>query len=191
MIVTPDSELDAINEILTAIGSSPVNSLEDDANADVINARSMLYRVSREVQSKGYLFNTEYEVELLPDFYTKKIQFPNSFIRVISNRGNYVRRDGFFFDLTERTFKFPDGITLSTLVREVNFEDLPEAARKMITARAARIFQARYLSAQELDAELQQAESQAQGDLLDYELETSGYNIYSNDAFVQQQIQRN
>ena len=191
MIVTPDSELDAINEILTAIGSSPVNSLEDDANADVINARSMLYRVSREVQSKGYLFNTEYEVELLPDFYTKKIQFPNSFIRVIGNSGNYVRRDGFFFDLTERTFKFPDGITLSTLVREVNFEDLPEAARKMITARAARIFQARYLSAQELDAELQQAESQAQGDLLDYELETSGYNIYSNDAFVQQQIQRN
>ena len=191
MIVTPDSELDAINEILTAIGSSPVNSLEDDANVDVINARSMLYRVSREVQSKGYLFNTEYEVELLPDFYTKKIQFPNSFIRVIGSRGNYVRRDGFFFDLTERTFKFPDGITLSTLVREVNFEDLPEAARKMITARAARIFQARYLSAQELDAELQQAESQAQGDLLDYELETSGYNIYSNDAFVQQQIQRN
>ena len=191
MIVTPDSELDAINEILTAIGSSPVNSLEDDANADVINARSMLYRVSREVQSKGYLFNTEYEVELLPDFYTKKIQFPNSFIRVIGNSGNYVRRDGFFFDLTERTFKFPDGITLSTLVREVNFEDLPEAARKMITARAARIFQARYLSAQELDAELQLAESQAQGDLLDYELETSGYNIYSNDAFVQQQIQRN
>lgn len=191
MIVTPDSELDAINEILTAIGSSPVNSLEDDANADVINARSMLYRVSREVQSKGYLFNTEYEVELLPDFYTKKIQFPNSFIRVIGNRGNYVRRDGFFFDLTERTSKFPDGITLSTLVREVNFEDLPEAARKMITARSARIFQARYLSAQELDAELQQAESQAQGDLLDYELETSGYNIYSNDAFVQQQIQRN
>ena len=191
MIVTPDSELDAINEILTAIGSSPVNSLEDDANADVINARSMLYRVSREVQSKGYLFNTEYEVELLPDFYTKKIQFPNSFIRVIGSRGNYVRRDGFFFDLTERTFKFPDGITLSTLVREVNFEDLPEVARKMITARAARIFQARYLSAQELDAELQQAESQAQGDLLDYELETSGYNIYSNDAFVQQQIQRN
>ena len=191
MIVTPDSELDAINEILTAIGSCPVNSLEDDANADVINARSMLYRVSREVQSKGYLFNTEYEVELLPDFYTKKIQFPNSFIRVIGNSGNYVRRDGFFFDLTERTFKFPDGITLSTLVREVNFEDLPEAARKMITARAARIFQARYLSAQELDVELQLAESQAQGDLLDYELETSGYNIYSNDAFVQQQIQRN
>lgn len=191
MIVTPDSELDAINEILTAIGSSPVNSLEDDANADVINARSMLYRVSREVQSKGYLFNTEYEVELLPDFYTKKIQFPNSFIRVIGNSGNYVRRDGFFFDLTERTFKFPDGITLSTLVREVNFEDLPEAARKMITARSARIFQARYLSVQELDAELQQAESQAQGDLLDYELETSGYNVYSNDAFVQQQIQRN
>ena len=59
MIVTPDSELDAINEILTAIGSSPVNSLEDDANADVINARSMLYRVSREVQSAGYLSNTE------------------------------------------------------------------------------------------------------------------------------------
>ena len=32
MIVTPSNKLDAVNEILSAVGSSPVNSLEDELN---------------------------------------------------------------------------------------------------------------------------------------------------------------
>ncbi len=39
MIITPSNELDAVNEILSSVGSSPVNSLEDDLNVDVLNAK--------------------------------------------------------------------------------------------------------------------------------------------------------
>ena len=49
MIVTPSTELDAVNEILSSVGSSPVNSLEDDANVDVLNAVRILKAVSQEL----------------------------------------------------------------------------------------------------------------------------------------------
>ena len=42
MIVTPSNKLDAVNEILSAVGSSPVNSLEDELNVDVLNAVRIL-----------------------------------------------------------------------------------------------------------------------------------------------------
>ena len=67
MIVTPSNKLDAVNEILSAVGSSPVNSLEDELNVDVLNAVRILDSVSKEIQSRGWDFNIEGSVALLPD----------------------------------------------------------------------------------------------------------------------------
>ena len=67
MIITPSNELDAVNEILSSVGSSPVNSLEDDLNVDVLNAKRILKATSIEIQSRGYKFNTLNNVYLKPD----------------------------------------------------------------------------------------------------------------------------
>ena len=84
MIITPQDELDAVNEILSSIGSSPVSSLEDDSNIDVINAKRILNGVSQEIQSRGWFFNTLEMILLDPEDNRNgklNVPCPNSYLR--------------------------------------------------------------------------------------------------------------
>ena len=62
--------------------------------------------------------------------------------------------------------------------------------RKYITVRAARVFQMRYLTSGEIDNHLQIEESSAYADIVDYELMTGNYNVFNDDQYISQQIQR-
>lgn len=190
MIVTPSTELDAVNEILSSVGSSPVNSLEDDANVDVLNAVRILKAVSQEIQSRGYSFNTLTSVTLKPDYFTNKVAYGRDFLRVVSTSYKFVSREGYFYDLDSGNLEFPEGITLDELVRELPFEELPQVFRKYITVRASRVFQMRYLTSSDIDAHLQLEESAAYADIVDYELTDGNYNILNDDQFISQQTQR-
>ena len=52
------TELDAVNQILSAVGQAPVTTL-DLQNPEVYTTLQTLRNVSREVQSEGWNFNTE------------------------------------------------------------------------------------------------------------------------------------
>lgn len=190
MIVTPSNKLDAVNEILSAVGSSPVNSLEDELNVDVLNAVRILDSVSKEIQSRGWDFNIEDSVALLPDDDTNLVPCPNNYLRFVSSGYKLIRRSGYFFDILSQTNEFPEGLTLDTLVRELDFEELPEVFRKFITCRAARIFQMRYLTSDDLNKHLMTEESSAYADIIDYDLTTGNYNILNDDQYISQYIQR-
>lgn len=190
MIVTPSNKLDAVNEILSAVGSSPVNSLEDELNVDVLNAVRILESVSKEIQSRGWDFNIEGSVALLPDDDTNLVPCPNNYLRFVSSGYKLIRRSGYFFDILSQTNEFPEGLTLDTLVRGLDFEELPEVFRKFITCRAARIFQMRYLTSDDLNKHLMTEESSAYADIIDYDLTTGNYNILNDDQYISQYIQR-
>lgn len=190
MIVTPSNKLDAVNEVLSAVGSSPVNSLEDELNVDVLNAVRILDSVSKEVQSRGWDFNIEDSVALLPDDDTNLVPCPNNYLRFVSSGYKLIRRSGYFFDILSQTNEFPEGLTLDTLVRGLDFEELPEVFRKFITCRAARIFQMRYLTSDDLNKHLMTEESSAYADIIDYDLTTGNYNILNDDQYISQYIQR-
>lgn len=190
MIVTPSNKLDAVNEILSAVGSSPVNSLEDELNVDVLNAVRILDSVSKEIQSRGWDFNIEDSVALLPDDDTNLVPCPNNYLRFVSSGYKLIRRSGYFFDILSQTNEFPEGLTLDTLVRGLDFEELPEVFRKFITCRAARIFQMRYLTSDALNKHLMTEESSAYADIIDYDLTTGNYNILNDDQYISQYIQR-
>lgn len=190
MIITPSNELDAVNEILSSVGSSPVNSLEDDLNVDVLNAKRILKATSIEIQSRGYKFNTLNNVYLQPDSDTGFVPYARDYIRVFSTGYKLVDRSGYFFDIETNTNEFPNGLTVGELVKELPFEELPNVFRKYITARSARIFQMRYLTSADIDAHLQLEESAAYADVVDYELMTGNYNVFNDDQFISQQIQR-
>jgi hypothetical protein len=190
MIVTPSNKLDAVNEILSAVGSSPVNSLEDELNVDVLNAARILDSVSKEIQSRGWDFNIEDSVALLPDDDTNLVPCPNNYLRFVSSGYKLIRRSGYFFDILSQTNEFPEGLTLDTLVRGLDFEELPEVFRKYITCRAARIFQMRYLTSDDLNKHLMTEESSAYADIIDYDLTTGNYNILNDDQYISQYIQR-
>lgn len=181
-ILTPQSELEAVNEILSSIGSSPVDTLDESLDVDVINAKRLLEATSREIQSRGWYFNTEDSVTLQPDTDSNRVPCPENYLVFYSDGYQLVRQSGYFFDIASRTSEFPNGLTV-TLIRYLQFDELPEAFRKYITVRTARLFQMRFLGAQELDVSLQFAESEAYSAIVDFDLKTGNYNIYNDDTF--------
>lgn len=190
MILTPVTLLDAVNEVLSAIGASPVNTIEGDSNIEVINAKRILEAVSYEIQAKGWDFNTEEGVVLKPDLEKGYVPCPPEFLRYFAEGYKLIQRDGYFYDTLTQSNIFEEGLTLDTLVRKLEFQELPAIFRKYVTARAAKIYQSRFLGSTELDQSLSIAESEAYADVIDYELTSGSYNIYEDDTTISQNIQR-
>lgn len=153
------TKLEAINEILSSIGSAPVNSLSSNVTRDVSMAINILDNTSRDVQSQGWSFNTEYNVKYYPDssgniFIDTDVLFADD----VDNIG-VVARGVQLYDTVNNTYIFSGPVSLN-IVRYLDFEKLPQVARAYIAARAATIFQDRvqgsgiqhnFLKAKELD----------------------------------------
>ena len=107
-VLTPQSELEAVNEILSSIGSNPVDSLENSLDVDVLNAKRILSSVSREVQSRGWFFNTEDNITLLPDADDGLVPCPENYLQFYSKGYQLIRRNGYFYDIASQT-DFPQG----------------------------------------------------------------------------------
>ncbi len=145
------TQLDAVNEMLTAVQLMPVSSLNVATNSDVNIAIDVLSSVHREVETKGWWFNSNYRVAYAPSGGT--IPIPSNVVSLRSARGNLVgpaesrevvERNGFLYDVGNNTSIFSTSVYLDTIISQA-FEDLPESARRYITIRAARIFQTKIL----------------------------------------------
>jgi hypothetical protein len=178
-------ELAAVNDMLSAIGESPVNTLEGDANADVSNCRRILNGVNIEVQSKGWTFNIEEDATLTPDVFSKLINWLPDFLSVKSTGGAsvYTNRGGYVYDRTAKVDQFTDPITV-VLVRLRDFGEMPVQFRTYIVAKAARRFNIRFFGAAEIEASLQLEESDAWQAVQEFELEYGNFNMMDGDAWV-------
>lgn len=184
-------ELAAVNDMLSAIGESPVNTLEGDANADVANCRRILNGVNIEVQSKGWTFNIEEDATLTPDVFSKLINWLPDFLSVKATSGVtvYTNRGGYVYDRTAKTDEFADPITVS-LIRMRGFEEMPVQFRTYIVAKAARRFNIRFFGAAEIEASLQLEEQDAWQAVQEFELEYGNFNMLDGDAFVAGRLTR-
>ncbi|WP_251454843.1 hypothetical protein [Veillonella intestinalis] len=180
MILTPLTPLDAINEILSAIGEAPVDTIEDSGNVDVENAYRILTSVNRQVQLDGYTFNTIESYLLSPDTFTHEIAWDSTLLRVKTTDGSILRnRGGIVYDITNNTDKFTNAIEVSAVVL-VEFEELPEAFRDYITARSARVFASRYLGDEAMTQQLHMEEQNARMGVFNYELEIEQPSMANN-----------
>ncbi|AZC49490.1 Phage tail fiber protein [Pseudomonas chlororaphis subsp. piscium] len=186
MVITPATELDAINEIIGIIGQAPINSLEDEADIDSLNAQRILQGVSRELQSKGWSWNIE-ATNLSPDATTQKITFRDDWLRL--EGASVVRREGYLYDLSNQTNLFKASVSVD-IVRLIDFVDLPEVVRKYVTTKATKIFQARSVGAAELDREAREELQEAYQTLMEYELDFGAYNQIDSDPFIQTAMSR-
>lgn len=185
MNVESGEELAAVNDILAAIGEPPVSTLEGDANADVANARRILNKVNRSIQSRGWTFNIEEGITLLPDVFSQMIPYSSDYLSMLSNGGQsqYVNRGGYVYDRTARTDRFPNGIVVN-LIRLREFDEMPECFRHLIVTKAARQFNSRFFGAPEVDGTLQEEEVDAKNACFEYELDYGNYNMLDGDAFT-------
>ena len=187
MPLTATSKLESVNTMLTAIGEIPVSSITSATTNDVSIAISILESTSREVQSRGWFFNTDLNYSLVPNN-NNEIELPANTLRVelegSSRSKNYVERNRKLYDRYKNTFTISDSVKV-TIVFYLEFENIPEVARQYITIRAARIFQDRMLVSSELHKfheidELQayMALKEAEGDIGRHNILTGNYDVY-------------
>lgn len=149
-------KLDAVNVLLSAIGEAPVNDLTVSESVDVANATATLNEIQLAVLSRGWAWNTEERYPLAKDN-RGKIALPDTALRVRSaywpdsNTGPRVsERARKLYDRDNHTFVFTQDIEVD-LVVYLEWEDMPEMARRYITIRAAKQMQGRFQGSQTVD----------------------------------------
>ena len=185
-MLSPTTELEAINTMLSTIGESPVNAVEDTGNVDVVIARQILQTASREVQARGWHFNTEKNYTITPDS-EGYLVLPNTVLKVDTvypdSSKDVVVRGSRLYDREKHTYVFTDAVKVDMTIL-LTFEELPEVARNYVTIRASRIFQERVVGSDTLHAFNSQDEARAMVSLMEYEADTADLNILSGNYSV-------
>ena len=168
-------------------GETPLNSLTGALPLDAEVAQKILYKTSRKVQSKGWHFNTECNLPLVPN-QDSEIELATTILKIdVDNRRytgiNPVQRGGKLYDTQNRTFTFSDTL-YAEAIYFLPFTELPEQAREYITIKAGRIFQKRFVGSDLIDAFTREDEFEALADLRDAHLETGDYNILSQSGGI-------
>jgi len=151
--ITPTTELQAVNTLLSIIGEAPVSSITGNTGVDVSIALQILDETNVEVQSRGWHFNTEAEVKLALD-QNSKIPVGSNVIQIDTSKDyrteyDITFRNGFLYDLKNKTDVFTSDPQVDKVLVQ-QFEHIPEYARRYIVVKASRRFAARYIGASEL-----------------------------------------
>lgn len=166
--ITPLTMLEAVNELLSSIGQSPVSTLSSSAAiGDVGLALQFLNSTLRSVQLHGFAFNTDEGYQLQPDI-NGRIKVPEGVLKLLPVSGSMAtlkqRRhpDGSWciWDGDNQTWTFTAPVAFNVVWGFV-FDDCPETARNYITIAAGRKFQMRTIGAQSLDGYAAEDENKA------------------------------
>lgn len=192
MSLTPTSELEAVNLMLSIIGESPVNSLTTSGVADASLAYQILSFASREVQLVGWHWNTEVDYPINCDS-NGYLTLPANTLKVdtsgVSGSLDLIQRGNRLYDRVNHTFTFTDSVNVD-IVLLLTFDELPEAARSYIAIRAARQFQQRVIGSEVLEAFSSRDEYTAIAALKQAECETGDYNVLTDNWSVARVLTR-
>ena len=176
-----DTELSAVNNILGAIGQSPITSLNFD-NPEISFIFNLLRDANVDTQAEGWHFNTEKHVRFAIDA-NGKIAIGNDILSMdlhdnqARRTSNLVRRNGFLYDKQDHTDVFTADLDLD-IVRLYNFEDLPIVFRRYITYRASRQAATQLVANPNLVKLLQGQESLARASLMEYECNQGDHSMF-------------
>ena len=175
------TKLDAVNTMLSAIGEAPVNSLSSGlVEAEI--AETILNTVDREVQSMGWHFNTEYKKTFAQDT-NGEIPLGADILRadahLDANSKNLVQRGLKMYDRKNHTFAINEAVNLDVVV-QLDFEDLPEVAKRYITLKSTRVFQDRVVGSNTLHDFQERDEMTALMELREFDARSDDNNIFDN-----------
>ena len=179
---TLTSKLEAVNSMLGHIGESPVNSISN-TNALPVSAAtaiSALDEISRAVQSVGWQFNTEVNVSLSPAG-DGTITLSEDILELdpIDTSIDVVQRGLSLFDRSNNTTVFTKDLKVNQ-TRLLDWDSLPEPARRYIVLRASRVFQGRIIGSRELEALIARDEYKAYAALMDFDSGSSDRTIFDS-----------
>lgn len=166
------TELEAINILLAAIGTAPVNNI-DTANTDAVMAKNYIHNALKEIQTEKWYFNTEDNYQLIPDI-NNEIHLADNIINIDSigrfgENTNLIPRGKKLYDRLNHTYKIQNPIT-ANIILCLEFDELPETAIQYIIAKAARKYQEELLGDPSLRTWTKEDEATARGRLIDEDL---------------------
>ena len=176
-----DTELSAVNNILGAIGQSPLTTLNFD-NPEISFIFYLLRDANVDTQAEGWHFNTEKHVTYSPDD-NKHIVIGNDILSMdlhdnyTKRTSNLVRRNGRLYDKINHTDEFDGDISLD-VVKLYNFEDLPIVFRRFITYRAAAAAATQLVANPNLVKLLGNQAGLARAALQEYECNQGDHNMF-------------
>jgi len=187
------TELDAVNQILSAVGQAPVTTL-DLQNPEVYTVLQTLRDVSREVQSEGWYFNTEHAVAFTPDSNDEitvaddvlqidatKDKHRDDFAIIVKNGKLYDKYYHRYEDRSE--FKFPSRILVEDklycdIIYFYQFNNLPYAFQAHVIAKSARKVATKLVGNTDLVRVLSIDEEQTKAALMEYETRQGDYSMF-------------
>ena len=179
-LITPTTELEAVNECLANIGQSPVSSISGDIGVDAELALKLVRSINRELQVKGWHWNTEYDYPLTPNG-DGDIILPTNTLWIDTGGKDapkdYIQRGSRLYNKEDRTYTFTGEVRV-TITLGFPFDELPESARRYIAMRAARIFQERTEGTS--GDEDMMMEQRAYADLMADNLRMADHNLFED-----------
>ena len=179
-----DTELSAVNNILGAIGQSPLTTLNFD-NPEVSLIYNLLRDANVDTQAEGWHFNTEYHVKYTPDSTTHKIAIGNDVLSLDHHDNqarrtyDFVRRNGFLYDKIDHTDEFEDVDSIDLdVVKLHSFENLPIMFRRYVVYRATRMAATQLVANPELVKLLAQQEALSRAALMEYECNQGDHSMF-------------
>ena len=180
-------ELPAVNEILASVGQAPVTTL-DQTNPDVAIAYDTLINTSREVQSEGWLFNTEEYYPMTPDA-NGEIVIANNILQIDlhdekDNSYETVRRSGKLYEKINHTYDWTTLTGWDTVRCDIvwlfDWVDLPRPIQDYIVAKAATIVSTRIVGDPQIFRILQAKEMDNRAKALEYEGNQGDYTFFGH-----------
>lgn len=128
------TELEAVNEVLAAVGDQPVQTLAAGTYIEAVRIQQILRNTSRRIQSKGWWFNEIENKTLQPDS-GGFIYLGNNVIEVSvldDHDGSIVQRGNSLYDRKNDTYVFTKPIKVD-LRLNLEWNELPQIARSYFT----------------------------------------------------------
>ena len=183
------TELEAINQMLAAVGQAPVTSIDldqndDPTNPDVAMARETLRQVSREVQAEGWTFNRELDFPLKTNQDDEIVLTP-TMLQVdlnqsyVNNRGREsIRREGKLYDKKNHTYKWYPDTVYCDILWLFEWEDLPAPVVDYIVSKASAKYSQRVVGDPNLYKELVTQAAECRAYALEYETQQGDYTFF-------------
>lgn len=182
-MATLTTKLDSVNTMLGYLTEAPVNSIADSTAIppSAALAKGILDEVSREVQSEGWHYNTAQDFKLEADG-NNQFVLPDNTMQVDSagNAKDVIQRGLKLFDRKEQTDVFDEDQLTVDITFLLEFEELPEQARRYITLKSSRMLMNRLVGSRELEALIYRDELVAKSRMEEAEGRNSDRTIFNN-----------
>ena len=162
--------------------------VETQTNPDVAIALNTLREVSREVQSEGWSFNTEFDYKITPDN-NNEIKIADDVLQMDLNQGypeniekDAIFRGGKLYDKKKHSYEWTAEHVYVDIVWYFSWENIPAPIQAHIVARAAAIVSSRIIGDANQYAVLQQKELVTRSQAMEYECNQGDYTFFGSPA---------